>query len=431
MVEPDVDVVVVGAGLAGLAAAGRLHRAGLAVTVCEAGDDVGGRVRTDEVDGFRLDRGFQVLLPAYPEVRRVFDLPALDLRYFLRGAVADSDSGRYHLVPPWRRPSAAASIAVDAARFAVGRPRDVAALGALSVRDLLAPDAVLRRQSPDRSIRAELSHWGVSERSVREVLGPFLAGVFLDPSLGDSARLFHLIWRCFLRGGGAVPDAGMAELPRQLARALPPGSIRTRCAVDRVHDARADLAGVDLADGTAIRARAVVVATDGTTAQRLVPAVPEPVWHGVTTWYFAASPDDGEPVLLLDGSTGLLINTAVISAVAGGRAPAGAALVSASVPGRATADDGTALESRVRTRLGELYRRDTRKWDVVARYAIPRALPSLGPGRPLRRPVRFGPGRYVCGDHRDTGSIQGALVSGRRAADAVRRDLLGHDVGRA
>ncbi|MFI9011857.1 NAD(P)/FAD-dependent oxidoreductase [Actinosynnema sp. NPDC053489] len=416
MPEPDADVVVVGAGLAGLAAAVRLHRAGLAVVVCEAGDDVGGRVRTDEVDGFLLDRGFQVLLPAYPEVRRLFDLPALELRPFLRGAVAVADSGRYHLVPPWRRPSAAASIAADAARFALGRPRDVAALGALSARDLLAPDAVLRRQSPDRSIRAELSHWGVSERTVREVLGPFLAGVFLDPALTDSARLFHLIWRCFLRGGGAVPDAGMRELPRQLARALPSGAIRTRCAVDRVRGT-----GVDLADGTAIRARAVVVATDGTTAQRLVPEVPEPVWHGVTTWYFATAPGDGEPVLLLDGGSGLLLNTAVISAVAERRAPAGRALVSASVPGRVGSDD----EARVRQRLAEMYGRDTRRWDVVARYEIPHALPALGPGRPLRRPVRFGGGRYVCGDHRDTGSIQGALVSGRRAADAVRRDLRG------
>ncbi len=421
--EPDVDVVVVGAGLAGLAAARRLNRAGLAVTVCEASDDVGGRVRTDEVDGFRLDRGFQVLLPAYPEVRRVFDLSSLDLRPFLRGAVAVSDSGRYHLVPPWRRPSAAPSTAFDAARFAAGRPRDVAALGALSVRDLLAPDAALRRQSPDRSIHAELSRWGISERSIREVLRPFLAGVFLDPSLGESARLFHLIWRCFLRGGGAVPDAGMRELPRQLARALPPGSIRTHRAVDRVRDT-----GVDLADGTAIHARAVVVATDGTTANRLVPRVPAPVWHGVTTWYFAA-PDGGEPVLLLDGGSDLLINTAVISAVAEGRAPAGTALVAASVPDRAGSDEGTTLESRVRARLAELYGRDTRRWDLVGRYAIPHALPSLGPGRPLRRPVRFGRGRYVCGDHRDTGSIQGALVSGRRAADAVLRDLLGSGAG--
>ncbi|PSL47111.1 phytoene dehydrogenase-like protein [Saccharothrix carnea] len=423
MVEPDVDVVVVGAGLAGLAAAWRLHRAGLAVTVCEAGTEVGGRVRTDLVDGFRLDRGFQVLLPSYPEVRRLFDLSALDLRPFVRGAVAVTTTGRQHLVPPWRAPSATTGTVLgrvaDAVRFAANRPRDVAAVSALSARLLLGPDAAVRgRPTDDRSIRAELSRWGITDRTVEDVLKPFLAGVFLDPSLGGSARAFRLIWRCFLRGGGAVPNAGMQELPRQLARSLPSRSIRTGHAVEQVRGT-----AVHLADGTVISARAVVVATDGATAHRLVPEVPEPAWHGVTTWYFAAPASaDDQPVLVLDGDSDLLINTAVISAVAEGYAPAGKALITASIPDRVMGADES-VESRVRARLGALHDRDAGGWELVARYAIPHALPVTSPGRPMRQPVRFGEGRYVCGDHRDTASIQGALVSGRRTADIVRRDL--------
>jgi hypothetical protein len=149
--------------------------------------------------------------------------------------------------------------------------------------------------------------------------------------------------------------------------------------------------------------------------------VPAPAWHGVTTWYFQVPPGgDATTALLLDGESGLLVNTAVISAVADGYAPAGRALVTASVPGYADDDPG---EARVRERLAALYDRDTRDWEVVARYAIPHALPVTPPGRPMRRPVRLGQGRYVCGDHRDTCSIQGALVSGRRAATAVRHDL--------
>jgi phytoene dehydrogenase-like protein len=414
--EADVDVVVVGAGLAGLAAAVRLHEQGMAVAVCEAADDVGGRVRTDRVDGFLLDRGFQVLLPAYPEVRRVVDIGALDLRPFARGAVAVTGAGRYHLLPPWQADSATAAVK-EAARYAVGRPKDIAALGALSLRDIAAPDAMLHGRSGDRSIRDELSRWGISQRTVDEVLGPFLAGVFLDPGLSGSARVFHLIWRCFLRGGGAIPNAGMQELPRQLAMTLPPGTVRTNHAVER-------LAGtaVHLADGGVVHARAVVVATDGTTAHRLVPAVPAPAWHGVTTWYFSA-PAGGEATtaLLLDGESGLLINTAVVNAVAEGYAPPGTALISASVPGRA--DDDPDLEARVRTRLGAMYDRDPREWELVGRYAIPHALPVTPPGQPLRGRTRFGPAVYVCGDHRDTASVQGALVSGRRVADRVRQDL--------
>jgi phytoene dehydrogenase-like protein len=150
-VGPDVDVVVVGAGLAGLAAAGRLRRSGLEVVVCEADDDVGGRVRTDLVDGFALDRGFQVLLPAYPEVARVFDLAALDLRPFVRGAVAVTDSGRYRLIPPWHGRGALP----DRARFAARRARDVPGLGAMSLRDALAPGGRLRGGPPTaRSARS-------------------------------------------------------------------------------------------------------------------------------------------------------------------------------------------------------------------------------------------------------------------------------------
>ena len=406
----DVDVVVVGAGLAGLAAARGLVDAGLTVTVCEADDEVGGRVRTDRVDGFLLDRGFQVLLPAYPEVRRVIDLAALDLRPFARGTIAITPSGRYPLLPPWQANGAmsgAMSAVTGAARFAVSHPRDVAALAALSVRDVAAPDTTLRGSRPDRSISAELSRWGISERTVREVLRPFLAGVFLDPGLTGSARVFNLIWRCFLRGGGALPDSGMHALPRQLAGALPPGTVRTGCAVDALRGTEVRLAAADR------------VATDGTTAHRLVPAVPAPAWHGVTTWYFSApAVADAERALLLDGESGLLLNTGDLSAVAPGYAPPGRALIAASVPGDIAAD-----EQQVRDRLAVLHGRDTTSWSLVARYRIPQALPVLPPGQPLRQRVRFGPAVYVCGDHRDTPSIQGALVSGRRTATTVARDL--------
>lgn len=406
----DADVVVVGAGLAGLTAARRLRLAGHSVVVCEASDDIGGRVRTDHVDGFRMDRGFQVLLPAYPEVLRTFDVAALRLRKFVYGAVAVNDDTRYSLMPPWRGGRAVA----DGARFAVRHPRGVAGLAALSVRDVVAPASVLRNAG-DRSIAEELARWGVSDRTVEEVLRPFLAGVFLDPRLATSARLFHLIWRCFLRGGGAVPNDGMQELPRQLVRALPEDAVRTGCAVAEIVDD-----GVRLEDGGTVRAPAVVVATDGTTAARLLPDVPAPDWHGVTTWYFSipARPP-GDPVLVLDGGSDLLVNATVLSDVAPSYAPAGQALVAASVPDRLDDD----LEPLLRERLSRLYDCDTREWTLLERYAIPHALPVCPPGMAMRRQVRVGERRYVCGDHRDTGSIQGALVSGRRAADALLHDM--------
>lgn len=408
----DADVVIVGAGLAGLSAAVHLHRAGVATTVCEAADDVGGRVRTDRRDGFLLDRGFQVLLPAYPELRRMADLSALEPRTFLRGLLAMTTAGRSWLAGPWHGPQALAG----SAGFVLGHPRDSAAIAALSLRDTLAPGPVIQAADPATTTLEDLQR-RFSAGVIAEVFRPFWAGVFLDPSLGTPARLFHLIWRCFLRGGGALPGGGMQMLPRQLAGRLPAGTVRTGTQITEVTGS-----GVRTKAGEHIRATAVVIATDGTSAATLTTGVAAPAWHPVTTFYYRL-PDSPlrAPVLVVDGQDELLLNAVIISDVAPGYAPGGAALAAASVPGRAD----PALEPRVRGRLARMYDTSTRDWEFLDAYAIPRALPVMLAGQSLARPVRLVPGRYVCGDHRDTPSIQGALVSGRRAACAVLADLRG------
>lgn len=405
-----VDVVVVGAGLAGLAAASRLQRAGVEVLVCEASDDVGGRVRTDIVDGFRVDRGFQVLLPGYPELRRQVDLKRLTLRPFTRGVItAGVDQPRW-LAGPWHGRAAVAGTSAFLARH----PIDAAALAALSARDALGPSAMARRDI-SYTTAEELRRWRVSTRTIDQTLRPFLAGVFLDPPLDTSARLFHLIWRSFLRGGGAVPADGMQALPRQLADNLVGGTVRTHAEVAEI-----DSSGVHLSGGETIAAKSVVVATDGTTAARLLSDVEPPRWHSVTTFYYAARQSPlASPTLLVDGRSDLLLNTVVLSEVASTYAPPGQTLITASVPDRI--DDS--LEPVVRRRLAQLYGTDTDTWELIASYQIRHALPVMVAGSPLRRAVRLRPGRYVCGDHRDTSSIQGALVSGRRAGTAVLADL--------
>ncbi|MFD4407848.1 FAD-dependent oxidoreductase [Nocardia sp. NPDC058499] len=233
-----IDIVVVGAGLAGLAAAIHLQRHGVDVLVCEAGDEVGGRIRTDRVEGFRLDRGFQVLLPAYPELRRQVDLPRLGLRPFTRGVIAMGVDRRWWLTGPWHGRAALAG----AADLFGHRPVDVAALAALALRDGLGPVALARRHTT-RSVAEELPHWHLSARTIDDVLRPFPAGVFLDPLLSTDARVFHLIWRCFLRGGGAVPAEGMQALPQQLAGNLADATIRTAAEACAIEGTRVRLLG--------------------------------------------------------------------------------------------------------------------------------------------------------------------------------------------
>lgn len=406
------DAVVVGAGFAGLCAARRLAAAGVDVAVLEASDGVGGRVRTDVIDGFRCDRGFQLYNPAYPEGRRLLDHHALDLRPFAAGVVVARGHRRHRVGDPRRLPS----WALESALAPVGTPLDTARLARLALHVATARPADLTTQ-PDVTAALALTRARLSPAFVEGVLRPFLAGVFLEDGLATSRRFLDLVLRSFARGTPAVPAAGMAAIPGQLAAGLPPGAIRLGTAVTDV-----TAHGV-ATDRGPVRARAVVVATDPETAARLLPGVAAPAMRAVTTYYHV--PPDGKllggvPALLVDADRrGPVVNTVVLTAAAPSYAPAGRTLVSTSVLGLPAGD----AEDRVRRHLALLYGADTTRWDLLTAYAIRDALPAAPPPLDVRRPVRLGGGRYVCGDHRDTPSIQGAMVSGRRAADAVLADL--------
>ncbi|QGK70453.1 FAD-dependent oxidoreductase [Allosaccharopolyspora coralli] len=479
----QVDVAIVGAGLAGLSAARHLSRRGLSVTVLEQADDVGGRVRTDEVSGFRLDRGFQILLPAYPEVRALFSLPRLGPCPFPRAvAVPDASGTRRVLADPRRRPGALPDLFGSRDLSTC----DPLALAAVSTRDLLTPANRLLT-ARDRSTRTELRRWGLSERAIARVLRPFLAGVFLEDRLDTSARFFHLVWRSFARASPVVPSGGMGVLAHDLADRLPAGSIRCDAGVASVENSRAVLES-----GETVSADAIVVATDGTTAARLLPGLRAPRWNSVTTFYHRSQSSPSDGAVLTTDPHGHLLNTVVLSDVAASYAPRGSTLVSTSVlgvpsdlRGRCGSEVGgpvpppqfvprgvgvllstrrtrreplpceartgttepltflrlgtyeacptgtkevpkctlTDTERAVRERLARLHQGTTGDVELVSHYPVARAVPTLTAGSPLRRPVRLAPGLYVCGDHRETPSIQGALFSGRRAAGAALADL--------
>src|SRR6478672_1844775 len=220
----DYDVVIVGAGLAGLRAATVLTRRGLDVAVLEAADRPGGRVATDVVDGFRLDRGFQVLNTVYPALRAAADLDALDLRPFVPGAAIRGDDGRLHTFGnPLRRPTLAWSTAVDG----LFGPLDKARLVAWTARVLATPPqrtAVRIDRTAARDFAAAHLDGPVVERFLR----PFLSGVLGERELVTSAAYVRLVWRCFALGTIAVPADGMGALPALLAAALPEKALSTR-----------------------------------------------------------------------------------------------------------------------------------------------------------------------------------------------------------
>ena len=409
---PNTDVIIVGAGLAGLCCARRLQQCGIPNQVLEASDGVGGRVRTDLVDGFRLDRGFQVYLPAYPEGIRVLDLPKLRLCPFRRGALVRF-GGKFHRVAdPAESPLRAARSLFNP----IGSLADKLRVGLLKARYANRPVEKLIA-GEDRLTLDELRGVGnFSPKMIERFFRPWLGGVFLERDLATSARFFRFVFKMFAEGGAAVPAEGMGEIPRQIADALPKESVRLIAPVERIEPYE-----VHLKSGERLTARAVVIAADPRTAAKLLGgAIPEPRMNGSTTHYYAApSSPVNEPILMLNGDGIGPINTVVaMSDVSPAYAPAGQSLISVSSIGEGT-------EASVRVQLREWFGPTAGDWRHLRTDYIPDALPDQTAGRldPWQRPVRMRPGLYVCGDHRDQSSIDGAMTSGFRAAQAAAEDL--------
>jgi len=407
----EYDVVVVGGGLAGLRAATRLAEAGRDVVVVEANDAVGGRERTDVVDGFRLDLGFHVLNPAYPAVRRWVDVDALALRRFPVAVGVRLDDRLARLAHPLRHPGSIPATLTSG----LVRPADLAALIRWAAPTVLSARAAMRGR--DLPLDEGWDRAGLRGPLREAVLEPFLAGVLADDRQATSDAFVRLLVRSFALGRPGVPAAGIGALPAQLADTARRAGVGIRLGhrvVSTRRRAHGWHVGIDGQD--ALTARSVIVATG------LDPAlgVPLPRPRGLQTWWFAAEEaPSGDAALRVDGRRrGPIVNTAVMTKTAPTYAPRGHHLIQATcvMPTAATEDD-------VRRQLGEVWQADTRPWRLLRRDDIAHALPAQDPPLRLRRTVRLDDGRYLAGDHRDTASIQGALVSGQRAAEAVLSDL--------
>nr|MDT0660580.1 NAD(P)/FAD-dependent oxidoreductase [Micromonospora sp. DSM 115978] len=408
----ETEVVIVGGGLAGLAAARRLHRAGMPWILLEAADRLGGRVATDRIDGYLLDRGFQVLNTAYPRLGTLLDVNALDLGYFTFGVLVRRAGTLHRLVNPLREPAGA----VRTALADVGTTRDRVRLAGLAAGCASMPAGRLLT-APESTTEEALRRAGLSDRIIEELLRPFLSGVFADRELRTSSRVLAVVARSFARGRIGLPAAGMAALPRAVATPLPEFLVRLNRPVTGVTPGRVRTGGGE------VRCRAVLVAVDPVAAPALLPALDRVRTHALTTYYHGATEAPlAEPILLLDGDRRELVaNTAVVSLAAPSYAPAGRHLVASTVVGPVAPP-----EAAVRAELARLYGRSAADWEHLETVSLPAALPAAPPPQDrLRRPVALGDGIYVAGDHRDSPSIQGALASGWRAAGAVLSDLRG------
>ncbi|WP_431782150.1 FAD-dependent oxidoreductase [Streptomyces chumphonensis] len=424
------DVIVIGAGLAGLAAARRLVGAGLTVTVLEAAAGIGGRLATDEVDGFLLDHGGRFLCADWPELTGTPGLEALALRPLAPGVVIRSAERTARIsgtravrpapgtaVPPpgvggtggARHPARALTSALDAARLR----NQLARLATTPPARLLA--------RADLPAGRALAARGVPARTVEAMLRPLVGALLCDPELTTSSRVVDLALRSFARHGLCLPAGGAAAVPRLLAAGLPRGTVRTG-----VRAVAVSANAVETADHGTLGCRAVVIATGAPDAARLLPGLRVPDFHPVTVLHHAAdaAPPGGSGALVLDADRrGPVAHSVVASAVDPSRALPGRTLVTSVVLGREAADPPGVLDKGARRQLSALHGVDADAWELVGAYHRAHAAPAVPAPHDAHRTVRVLTGLYVCGDHRDVGTPQGALRSAARAADAVCRDF--------
>ncbi|MER6914189.1 NAD(P)/FAD-dependent oxidoreductase [Streptomyces sp. NPDC000594] len=413
------DVIIVGAGISGLSVAHRLTRAGVSVSVLEAADRPGGRLTTEEIDGFRLDRVGQLLSTSYTELRHTASLVDVPLRTFAPGVLMHSGGRLQRTGESVRRPGEAGStrsaLTMARALASAPRPLDEARLSASLAR--LAGTSVERLMArPERAAADTLTARGLPPRTAHGFLRPLLSALLCDPELRTSSRCADLALRGFARGRLCVPAGGASLLPERLAAALPEGTVVTGV---RVRDA--SINRVTTEQYGTLSCRALVLATGAREAAEVLPGLRVPRFHPVTVVHHSAPqpPPTGASLVLDADGAGPVAHTAVMSEVDPARAPRGGTLVSSTVLGPPV----PGLDRLVRAQLARLYGVSTDAWELLAVHHDPYAVPAMDAPHDVHRPVRVLSGLYVCGDHRATSTVQGALLSARRTATAILQDF--------
>lgn len=419
----QTSAIIVGAGLSGLAAATRLSSENIPFLLLDSADAVGGRVRTDTLDGFILDRGFQIFITAYPEARKLLDYGKLDLKKFYSGARVFY-GGRFHTVADPLRHLTDSLLSLT---NPIGSLVDKTLIAFTRIRVLMKTDDLIFSGDEIPTVDL-LRNTGFSDDIIDRFFRPFFGGIFFDKELETSSRLFDFIFKCLALGDNTLPAKGISVIPEQLASKLPQESIRLNSRVSSI-----DFKSVTLDNGEVLKSElGVILAVEEPEAVKLLAgksgyrSVRKPI-RSTACLYFSTDQDRvpvQEPVLFLNGSgKGIVNNMFFATNVAQSYGPPGKGLVSVSLIGSYddVADDD--LTARVLRELSGWFGEEVvGSWRHLRTYRVKYAQPNQGPPTDPNKDPRVGPGLYVCGDYLTSATFDGALVSGRKAAEALLMD---------
>jgi len=409
--KKNAEVIIIGAGLAGLTAAKLLKEAGRSVLVLEASDGVGGRVRTDEIDGYLLDRGFQVFLTAYPEAKNLLNYEALELRKFDPGALILNRDGITKMGDPIRQPSSLVRTLLSSAATFADKLRMLRLKLKLSGKSI---DKIY--SEPEITTTEYLKNEGFSGTIMNQFFRPFMTGIFLEERLNTSSRMFEFVFKMFSEGDAAIPAKGMGMIPKQLAECLAPQEL-----LFHQHVSAVDGGAVITADGSTYQGDFVLIATDPLRSPvRYSTSVIK--HHSVSNMYFTAKkrPFDA-PLIALNTLSGKLVNNiAVMDRISPAYAKGGDALISLSLIGDHSKANQKELQENVLAEL-KFYYPDAVSWKHLKTYHIDYALPNGDQvtNEPDHKALRLNRLTFVCGDYLMNGSINAAMKSGRLAAEAI------------
>jgi len=411
------SVIIIGGGLSGIIAARQLNSQGIDFLLLEATDRIGGRIKTDVIDGYRLDHGFQVLLSAYPEARKWLDYNALDLKSFDPGAVLLYPDGKKDLIgDPLRKISSLFPTVFSNAgslkdKFLILKLRN--RLSRLSVEEIFQQ----KELSTKEILRSE---YGFSERMVNRFFEPFFAGIFLEKELNTSRRMFDFVFKMFSAADTCVPNLGMEEIPKSLAYSLPEESIKTNARDDKIENQN-----VYLEDGSTFSAPHIVLATQATGIVKEYAPV-DSTYQSTTHVHFVANePPIKKKLIALNTNKARLVNNiCTINRIAPGYATSGKNLISISIVGDhnlSTSELEKAIKNEMKTWFGPA----TQNWEHLHTRKIDYALPNQQNVLHLIAPNKFKirDGLYVCGDFQLNGSINAAMKVGREVGEMIIKKL--------